>query len=57
MFLSEPQMQDAIYFSLYSQLLIIQGNGGEKVMDNPKPWLKQKQSKYDTKWISCKLIG
>jgi hypothetical protein len=24
---------------------------GRKVMDNPKPWLKQKQSKHVTKWI------
>jgi hypothetical protein len=31
--------------------MIIQGNGGGKVTDNPKPWLKQKQTKHDTKWI------
>jgi hypothetical protein len=24
---------------------------GRKVMDNPKPQLKQKQSKHATKWI------
>jgi hypothetical protein len=39
-------------FKSHRQLSIIQGNGGRKVMDNPKPWLKQKQSKHGTKWIS-----
>jgi hypothetical protein len=34
---------------MYSELSIIWGNGGGKVMDNPKPWLKQKQ--LGTKWI------
>jgi hypothetical protein len=27
------------------------GNSGEKVMDNSKPRLKQKQSKHGTTWI------
>jgi hypothetical protein len=30
---------------------------GSKVIDNPKPLLKQKQSKHGTKWIQCKLFG
>jgi hypothetical protein len=33
-----------------SQLSIIRVRGG-KVTDNPKPQLKQEQSKYGTKWI------
>jgi hypothetical protein len=35
---------------IYSQLSIIQvmGGGGD-ITDNPKPWLKQKQSKHGTK--------
>jgi hypothetical protein len=37
--------------STYSQLSITQGNGGRKVTDNPKTWLKQKQSKHGTTWI------
>jgi hypothetical protein len=27
-----------------------------KVIDNPKPWLKQKQSKRGTKWIQYNLF-
>jgi hypothetical protein len=34
-----------------SQLSIIGDNKGRKFMDNPKPRLKQKQSKHGTKWI------
>jgi hypothetical protein len=34
-----------------SQLSIIGDNRGRKFMDNPKPRLKQKQSKHGTKWI------
>jgi hypothetical protein len=35
----------------YSQLSIIQGNGGKrrKATDNPKPWLTQKQSRQGIK--------
>jgi hypothetical protein len=36
---------------IYRQLSIIWGNGGGKIMDNPKPWLKQRQSKHGMKWI------
>jgi hypothetical protein len=35
----------------YGQLSVILANGRRKVMDKPKPWLKQIQSKYGTKWI------
>jgi hypothetical protein len=30
---------------------------GRKVTDNPKPRLKQTQSKHGTKQILCKLLG
>jgi hypothetical protein len=33
------------------QHLIIRGNGGGKVTDNPKPRLKQGQLNHGTKWI------
>jgi hypothetical protein len=36
---------------IYGQLSVVPGNGGGKVMDNPKPQLKQKQSKHGIKWI------
>jgi hypothetical protein len=42
-----------LYFQIhtYRQRLIIQGNGEGEVTDNPKPLVKQKQSKHGTKWI------
>jgi hypothetical protein len=46
------EKKDASITNIYSQLLIIWPNGGGRhVMDNPKPRLKQKQSKHGTKWI------
>jgi hypothetical protein len=38
-------------FENFSELSIIQGNGGGKITDNPKPQLKQKQLKHSTKWF------
>jgi hypothetical protein len=34
---------------MYAGPIMVSNDGG-KVMDNPKPWLKQKQSKHGTKW-------
>jgi hypothetical protein len=40
----------------YRQLSVIQVNGEGKVADNPKPWLKQKWSRCDTKGIYVNIF-
>jgi hypothetical protein len=46
-----------VSYKIIETMAWVQGNGGGKVMDNPKPGLKQKQSKHDKSVFNVNLFS